>query len=313
MSSPNKGSEKETILITCASGLVGRATICSLLDEKNSQLNIRALVREEDLDLMKDCANHPNLKLVKGNLENVQLLDEVLDGVSRALLVCPNVPNQHQLEKNFIQAAVKRKLDLLVKVSILSPMSMVSTDSRVSFVRQHAEVEEYLRTNFKNFVILRPNFFFEDICWFKEEIMKDHSISVPCPTVPATMVAVEDIGKIAASILIDKSKGSKLIGKSLDICGPESVSFDEICRRLSKRLSQDIRVKEIDSDTLVERLKKIDHLSEEMRKGLKPIFDNYWSKGAFNCQGNPELPVVPSVTLDQWLDKHITEFQYQSR
>jgi len=277
------------------------------LKENNPNLQVRGLVHDNDAsNELQKCANdHPNFKIVKGDLSNQQQLDKLLDDVDRALLVCPNVSDQHQLEKNFILSAARKKINLLVKVSILSPESMVSTDSDVPFARQHAEAERFLKEEIPNHIILRPNFFFENICWFKEEIRKEHSISVPCPNVPATMIAVEDVGKIAAAIL--NQKDQKLFGKSLDICGPEPISFEEIGKRLSKRFGHDIRVKEIDSDTFVERFKGTD-LSEEMRRGMKPVFDNYWSKGKFNCQTtHSELPVTAKTTLDQWLDVHFSK------
>jgi uncharacterized protein YbjT (DUF2867 family) len=288
------------------------ATVRALSSQNN--LTIRALVKDDEKNSqeVQELSKLSNVKVVHGNLENNQKLDELLDDVSRALLVCPNVSNQIQMEKNFLQAAKKRNLDLLVKVSILSPMSMVSSGSHVGFAETHAEIENLIKSSGINHVILRPNFFFENVLWFRDEIMNNQSISVPCGKVPATMIAVEDVGRVAAYLLSEQKLNQKFLGKSIDICGPESISFEEIGRRLSKRLGKDIQIKDIDSDTLVKNLQKI-HLSEEMRKGLKPLFDEFWSKGAFNCQGTKEeLPVQPSVTLDQWLEKHISCFTPQS-
>jgi uncharacterized protein YbjT (DUF2867 family) len=305
-------SNKNVILVTGATGFVGMATIRALSNQKN--VTVRALVKDDDKESkhIQELSNMSNVKVVHGNLNNTQKLDELLDGVNRALLVCPNVSDQIQLEKNFLQSAKKRQLDLLVKVSILSPMSMVSSESQVGFAKTHNEVEKLLKDSGLSHVILRPNFFFENLFWFRDEIHNSQSISVPCPDIPATMVAVEDVGRIAAQILVEQKNLDRFSGKAIDICGPESVSFQEIARRMSKRLGKDIKVKEIDSDTLVKNLKQID-LSEEMLKGLKPIFDEYWSKRAFDCQTkHEELPIEPSMKLDQWLEKHISCFSEES-
>jgi uncharacterized protein YbjT (DUF2867 family) len=302
----------DAILITGATGFVGMATIRALSNQQN--LQIRALVKDDDpnSDKVNELSKLPNVKIVHGNLDNEKQLEDILRDCNRALLVCPNVHNQVQMEKNFCKAAEKRKLELLIKVSILSPMSMVSSESPVGFAQSHAEVEKCLQKSKLNHVILRPNFFFENVLWFRDEINNERVISVPHGHIPATMVAVEDVGKVAAKLLSDRNVLQKFSGKDIHVCGPEPISFQDIAGRLSKRLGQEIRVKDVDSDTCVNKLKAID-LSEEMRKGMKPVFDEYWAKGAFNCKGDTDIPVAPSVNFDQWLEKNISLFQSEGQ
>lgn len=104
-----------TILITGATGNIG-GEVCRYLAEK--KLPLRSLVRDTSSKVAKLKAQ--GIELAQGDFNQPDTLKAALQGVEKAFLVTPNVPNQVELESGFIDAAQTAGVRHIVKLSVLT-------------------------------------------------------------------------------------------------------------------------------------------------------------------------------------------------
>ena len=86
------------ILLTGATGRVGSAAAKALI---SASVPFRVLVRDPDkLHFDPDAA-----EIVQGDLNDAAIIEQALQGVSRALIVMGNHPDQSKLESQFASLA----------------------------------------------------------------------------------------------------------------------------------------------------------------------------------------------------------------
>ena len=105
------------ILLTGATGRVGSATGKALA---RSNVPFRALVRDPD----KVTFDPDAAEIVVGDLNDPAIVKQALEGVSRALVVMGNHPDQAKLERQFASLAADGGVSHLVKVSSMEARPM---------------------------------------------------------------------------------------------------------------------------------------------------------------------------------------------
>ena len=144
-----------TILVTGATGQLGRLTIDALLRRGTAASDIAALVR--DPAKASDLADL-GVDVRTGSYDDPAALDVALKGVDRVLLVSGNELGrrtpQHQ---NVIDAAVRAGVSLLVYTS--APRADVSP---LGLAKEHWETEQAIAASGLPSVILRNGWYFEN-------------------------------------------------------------------------------------------------------------------------------------------------------
>jgi uncharacterized protein YbjT (DUF2867 family) len=219
-------------MIIGAGGCVGIATLESLLLRGSDQLNIQCGVR----DIKKFQKHMIDVPTVQMDMANKAQMIESLKGVERAFIVVPSSEDRTRLAVNALDAAKAAgvKFILLLSVTIASSRTTI-------FGSQFRPLEEKVQSMDIPYSIIRVPMFFENLFVHGPSVAEDDRIYDPRdPREQFSGVAVSDIGKCAAEILLNPSRHTnrtyKLVSKSF--------SMIDMAEYLSKLLHKRIKVKE---------------------------------------------------------------------
>jgi uncharacterized protein YbjT (DUF2867 family) len=174
---------------------------------------------------------------VTGDLGDPASLEAAMQGVEQVFLLCGPTPDEVALNRNAIDAARTSGVRLVVRSSILAS----DPESTATFVRNHGESDAYLARSGPAHVILRPNYFAQNV---PESVIpfidNDGRFYANLGDARMSMVDTADVGAVAAVVLTNPGHD----GKSYDVTGPEALSYDDVASKLSSTLGR--RVEYVD-------------------------------------------------------------------
>lgn len=215
-----------TILITGATGNIG-GEVCRYLAEK--KLPLRSLVRDTSSKVAKLKAQ--GIELAQGDFNQPDTLKTALQGIEKAFLVTPNVPNQVELESSFIDAAQTAGVRHIVKLSVMGADQLPST-----FQKWHRQIEEHLEASGIAWTHLRPNMLMQNMRWFAQTIADQGAFYNAVGDVKISHVDARDVAAVAAVCLSDPGHETR----SYVLTGAEALSFDQIAAKFSQALNRSI-------------------------------------------------------------------------
>jgi uncharacterized protein YbjT (DUF2867 family) len=153
------------------------------------------------------------------DLDDPASYQPALNGADILALVSPSDPRQVTRETGLIRAAELTGIKRIVKLSVagaglISPVSV--------FARWHAQIEEVLRASSIPNVILRPNFFMQNILRQRSSISDGIYIN-PHGSIAAAYIDALDIAEVAAVAARGDDDGT-----ILTLTGPEVVTGQDI-------------------------------------------------------------------------------------
>jgi uncharacterized protein YbjT (DUF2867 family) len=217
------------ILLTGATGRVGRATASALL---NSNVPFRVLVR----DATKFALIDPKIEVVTGDLVDVQSVRRALQGIERALIVMGNHPDQAAIERQFATLAMEAGVAHLVKIS---SMEAAETASAV-LPLNHYETEQHIVASGMNWTFLRPNFYMQNMLMYAEAIKRSAGFALPLGAALTAMIDTQDVGEVAAAVLMEQGHA----GHIYELTGPDLMNFHEVAQRLGDVIGSNVRYHE---------------------------------------------------------------------
>ena len=143
----------------------------------------------------------------------------------------PAISNTKDTLNVLIDAARKAGVRQFVFVSVAG-----AGDNRI--VPHHA-VEQHLRTGGRDWTILRPGFFAQNLASaYRDDIVEDDRILLPAGDGQASFVDLRDVAEVATNALVAPERN---VGETYTLTGPEAYSFKEVARILSASLGRSIR------------------------------------------------------------------------
>jgi uncharacterized protein YbjT (DUF2867 family) len=290
-----------TILVTGATGSIGRATVQALAGrDVHVRLASRDAAKLEEL-------RAAGYDAVRVDFAEPLAIAEAVAGVDALLLVSSQHPDQTRLQGNVVTAAAANGVRHVVKVS---GGSTVTGKDAPSFVgRSHWEIEQQIASTGLDYTFLRPNYFMQNLLNLAAPIVAG---TLPMPLGEARMAIVDvgDVGAVAATILADPKPHA---GEVYDITGPEAVSFADIADRMSTALGTEVRHVSPPIAAVVETLKSngtpdwlAQHVSEVME-----VFST-----------DPDVAQVtdvvervtgrPAASIDDFIARHAAAFRVTS-
>jgi uncharacterized protein YbjT (DUF2867 family) len=214
------------ILVVGATGTNGREVAVRLA---GAGRKVRALIRspEKATDL-----GRAGVELVQGDLDDAASLDAALRGAERAFIVTAVDRRCVEWFRNCFEAAKRAGTRHVVKFS-----GMGAGDAGTEILRQHGESDEMLRASGLPCTILQPNSFHQNMLWSADAIRKQSQFYLPVRDGRQSLVDVRDIATIATLVLTESGHE----GKTYEITGPESLSYEDVAATLSKVLGRTIR------------------------------------------------------------------------
>src|SRR5215208_664967 len=215
------------ILVTGATGNVGSAV---LDNSGTTDGNLRALAHNESkAQSIKD----RGVEAVVGDFLKPETLIPALQGVSTVLLITPIHPEQVTQASNVINAAKDSGNDArIVRLSV----HQASHEAPSRNSRQHAQIEDQLRSSGLPYTLLRPTTFMQNTLATARTVASEGRIYEPFKDGKLGMIDARDIGEVAAKILTEEGHE----GKTYILTGPRAISFHDIAEMLSAVLGKKV-------------------------------------------------------------------------
>lgn len=215
------------ILVTGATGNVSSAAIQYLV---GLGANVRALVRDESkAQSLKDAG----VEVVVGDLMRPETLDAAFAGVDKVFLLTPIGPDAATMARNGIASAKRTGNPHIVRLSESSPEPV----SALRNGRLHAQVNEELEASGLRYASLRPTFYMQNTMLAAQTVASDGMVYMPFKDGKLGMIDIRDVAEAATKVLT--SAGHE--GKTYVLTGPESISFHDVARGLSKALGKEVK------------------------------------------------------------------------
>lgn len=216
----------DLILVTGATGTIG-SEVVRLLSQAGVKLRILLRNPTKVQSLIA-----PGVEVVQGDLSKPETLKAALDGVRKVFLLSSAGPSVVELQNNFVDAA-KRIGDLhIVKLSTVG----ADEHSKTFGLRWHSQVELHIEQSGLPYTFLHPTFFMQNLLWMAPTIQTQGILAFPFQDTRVAIVDTRDIAAVAAVTLLRSGHADK----TYMITGPESLSFDEIAKKLSNAIGKSV-------------------------------------------------------------------------
>ncbi|HEX6026276.1 MAG TPA: SDR family oxidoreductase [Solirubrobacter sp.] len=282
------------LLVTGATGTTGTEVLRAL---KARGVAARGLVRDETkAHHLRDLGFEP----ATGDLGDPRTLGPALEGVEKAYLVSPIGPMQSEFELAFLETAKEAGVKHIVKLSVIG----ASPEAPLRFARTHAKVEAALRASGMMWTLLRPTGFMQNTLSWGPRVL-DGTFYSPVPDAAFSIVDARDVAEVAAVALTEESHENKAYGLS----GPEAVSFRDQARRVFAAAGREIKVEEIELETLKRELVRAG-VPPWNAEGLSELFEMYASGAAqMVTSGVKDALAREPRTIDEFAKDHVDAFK----
>jgi uncharacterized protein YbjT (DUF2867 family) len=277
-----------TIVVTGATGAVGRHLITTLLDRGAS---VRALTRKPD-----DAALPAGVDVVRGDLSDASSLGPaVFEGVDRAFVFpAPGV-------EAFVEAAVAAGVHRFTVLSSLAAAMEFPRDHGSASQRHHSAVEAAVTERSDTWTILRPGTFANNLLSWRWQIRSGAPIRAPFLASAQAPIHEYDVAEAAAVALLSDDH----IGEVIAMTGPASITRTEQVEAIATALGREIPLVEITPEEF--RAETEQFIPEPV---IKMLLD-YWSDTLTTPDHpRPVTPIThrPGRTLADWATDHRTDF-----
>lgn len=221
------------ILVTGATGQLGKATIESLIEKGIEPSSISALVRDaakaEDLK-----AKGVTVKV--GDYDNYESLVAAIQGEEKLLLVSgTDIPNRLTQHKRVIDVAKEAGINHVVYTSFArknntesNPLGIVAT--------AHIETDNYLKASGLDYTIMLNGLYADVLPMFIGQNVAETGIFYPAAEGKTSFTLRADMAEAAATILSTDGH----INKEYVIAGSKKYSFQEVADLLSEILDKPV-------------------------------------------------------------------------
>lgn len=224
------------ILITGASGNVGREVL-----KQTAQTG--AKIRAAYQDVSKAMAAS-GVEVVMVDFTKPETLGAALQGVDRVFLVGPPTAQLTSLERQAVDVIKHSNVQQLVKLSAMG-------GGDATFLRQHAESEDYIISAGVPYTFLRPNGFMQNLVNYSAGTINAQNAFYGCEgDGKVSQIDIRDIAAVAAKVLTEDGH----VGKAYTLTGPESLSNTQIAEMLSELLERIISFHNLPPEQLKQAL-----------------------------------------------------------
>jgi NAD(P)H dehydrogenase (quinone) len=238
-------NQKNTLLVTGASGHLGRRVVELLLETHKGTIIAATRTPEKLADL-----SQRGVVVCQADFEDQASLLQAFQGVDRLLLISTDaldVPgrrlNQH---RNAIKAAEQAGVSHVVYTSIINP----GPDSPVFVGPDHRGTEEALAASRMSWTVLRENIYTEMLLMSLAQAVQTGKLVNAIGDGKAAYITREDCARAATAALTSSFEGRQ----TLDITGPQAVSQYEVAAIASKISGREITYLPVELEALIQNM-----------------------------------------------------------
>lgn len=224
------------IAVTGITGNVGGAVAQSLLAAGRK---VRAVVRDERKG---DPWKRKGCEIAVADIHEADSLQKALTGIEGAFIMVPPVfdPKPGFPEARSMAAAVRTALEAARPGQVVYLSTIGAQAKRENLLTQHTMIESELGGVALPITFLRPGWFMENFLWDVTPARGKgvipsflHPLDKLFP-----MVATEDIGRVAAELLMVTRTGAKVV----ELEGPRRFSPNDVSATFSKLLGKPVKM-----------------------------------------------------------------------
>jgi len=228
----------QPILVTGATGTVGREVVRQLLDDGH---RVRALVR----DSHKAHQFGETAEVVLGDLEKPETLAAAFSGI-RKVFVLSVGPRLATMEANAFEAARAAGVEHIVKLS----GRHVGADfmAATPLASWHAQSEQRLQSSGLSWTILRPGSFASNfLMWLDRE---QSTVALPVGDGKDTFIDPRDIAAVAVALLTTSGHD----GAIYEITGPEWLTLGQATHKISEATGKPVTYTNIPEQVMLQAM-----------------------------------------------------------
>jgi len=225
-------AQKIKILVTGASGVLGRAVV-------NELVGAGFAVRQGVRDLKKA---RSGVEAIRFDYDEPATIKPALEGVHGMCLIAPPLdPTAPTKLKPAIDAAKQAAVGHVVFISAFGANHNEQAPLRI--------VEHQVMGSGQAYTILRPNFFMENFSdgFLAAPLKAQGAIYLAAGDGKTSFISVADIARVVV-----ESFRRALAGKELDLTGPEALDHAEVAKVLSEVLGREIKYHAISEQEMLE-------------------------------------------------------------
>ncbi|MNK22322.1 Quinone oxidoreductase 2 [compost metagenome] len=215
------------ILITGATGHLGKATIDHLLSKGADKSTISALVRDEAKAApLKDLG----IKLLKGDFNDYQSLVLAFEGIDTLFFVSSSdILNRQVQHENVVNAAKKAGIGRIIFTSVTRKREDGS--SAIAFLLSSMlSTEKMIKEGGFDYTILKNPLYADVLPMFLGYDVLDTGVFLPAGEGKASFTLREDLAEASAAVLL----GGGHDGKEYLLASEENLSFSDVAAVLSQ-------------------------------------------------------------------------------
>lgn len=210
----------KNILVTGATGSIG-AQLLTYLAGKDDVM-ARAFVRDE---IKAEPLAKAGVELAIGTFDDRESLRAAMKNIDTVVLIAPAGPAAVGQNSNVIKIAKESSVSKVVRLSAIK----ASVDGPTENTRLHAQSDDELQASGLQYVILRPNYFMQNLFMLIDSINNESALYAGMGDAKFGMIDVRDIVECAGFAAVSDQFDNQII----ELSGPESVSFHDVASVLS--------------------------------------------------------------------------------
>lgn len=196
-------------------------------------------LNQQHVDVVAATHNIDKAAIKLGGFDNVEIryfdfldpesFEGIMADVNKVFFVRPpqlTKPKQDMLP--FLTFIKQKQIEQLVFISLLGV-------EKLTFMPHH-QIEKMILDLDIPYTFIRPNYFMQNLnTTNQKDIYNDHDLFIPGGNARTSFIDTRDVGEIAGITLLNE----KYLNQKIDITGPESLTYQEIAKIMTKILGVD--------------------------------------------------------------------------
>ncbi|WP_406311773.1 NAD(P)H-binding protein [Streptosporangium sp. NBC_01639] len=281
------------ILVTGATGNVGRQTVSQLLD---AGTDVRALTRDP-----ASAALPEGVEAVRGDLADPASLDAALDGVESVFLVWPTLSADDSAA-----AAVARIAAYARRVVYVSARGVSDDLERApgSILGSHAYLERLIRPSGLEWTFLRPGGFAANTLMWAAQIRGTGAVRWVHGTAARSLIHERDIAAVGVRTLTGTGHG----GAAYELTGPQTLTQIEQVAAIGEAIGRPVRWEELSPETARQQLVG-QGMPAPMAEGIISAHAQMAALPETVTSTVEEVTGAPATPYHRWAADHADDFR----